>query len=221
MEKQSDFHGLRLFVQRHPVEPYLTQYRYSLQKWYWEKSSLTLKDSILTEFKALKHVETSRWLIEMKLFEKAKKDREVLEAYVIWDKPVFDGDAYNKALEGYLLKVQAFKNDYQALTNSTQVDLAILSTRHFSEVYQIVGHKIQALRPKGMDEATTKAFSGAMMGVGKEFLGVSAQFEKNLSKALKDKETLTHGSRSIASVEDVENPVHSFFTGITMDKARE
>ncbi len=221
MEKQGDFHGLRLFVQRHPVEPYITQYRYSLQKWYWEKSSLTLKDSILTEFKNLKHEETSRWLVEMNLFEKAKKDREALESYVIWDKPVFDGDAYNKALEGYLLKVQAFKNSYQSLTNSTQVDLAILSTRHFSQVYQIIGQKIQAVRPKGMDEATTKAFSGAMMGVGKEFLGVSAQFEKNLAKALKDKETLTHGSRSIASVENIENPVHSFFTGVTMDKARD
>ena len=221
MEKQGDFHGLRLFVQRHPVEPFMTQYRYSLQKWFWEKSNLTLKESILTEFRNLKHVETSRWLVEMNLFEKSKKDREILESYVIWDKPVFDGDAYNKALEGYLLKVQAFKNSYQSLTNSSQVDLAILSTRHFSQVYQIVGLKIQSIRPKGMDVATTKAFTSAMNGVGKEFLGVSVQFEKNLLKALKDKETLTHGSRSIASFEDVENPVHSFFTGVTMDKARE
>ncbi len=221
MEKQGDFHGLRLFVQRHPVEPYITQYRYSLQKWYWEKSSLTLKESIITEFRNLKNDETSRWLVEMNLLERAKKDRETLEAFVIWDKPVFDGDAYNKALESYLLKVQAFKSSYQSLTQSTQVDLAILATRHFSQVYQIVGTKIQAVRPKGMDETTTVAFSGAMKNVGQEFLGVSIQFEKNLSKALKDKETLTYGSRSIASVENVENPVHSFFTGVTMDKARE
>jgi tetratricopeptide (TPR) repeat protein len=220
-EKQGDFHGLRLFVQRHSVEPYMTQYRYSLQKWYWEKSNLTLKESILTEFRNLKHDETSRWLVEMNLFEKAKKDREELESYVIWDKPAFDGDAYNKALEGYLLKVQAFKNKYQSLTQSTQVDLSILATRHFSQVYQIVGQKIQAVRPKGMDAETTGHFSKAMLGVGKEFLNVSVQFEKNLAKALKEKETLTHGSRSIASIDDVENPVHSFFTGVTMDKGKE
>lgn len=220
-EKKGDFHSLRLFVKRHSYEPYITQYRYSLQKWYWEKSSLTLKESILTEFRELKHDETSKWLVEMNLFERAKKDREVLESYVIWDKPVFDGDAYNKALEGYLLKVQAFKNNYQELTKSTQIDLAILATRHFAQVYHIVGEKIQNVRPKGMDAATTTAFTGAMNGVGKEFLGVSTQFEKNLAKALKEKETLTYGSRSIASVEDVENPVHSFFTGVTMDKARE
>lgn len=221
LEKKGDFHGLRLFVKRHPVEPYITQYRYSLQKWYWEKSSMTLKESILTEFRELKHEETNKWLVEMNLFEKAKKDREIIESYVIWDKPVFDGDAYNKSLEGYLLKLQAFKNSYQNLTQSTQVDLAILATRHFSQVYQIVGEKIRTVRPKGMDEATTTAFTQAMQQVSKEFLGVSAQFEKNLAKALKEKETLTHGSRSIASVEDIENPVHSFFTGVTMDKARE
>jgi tetratricopeptide (TPR) repeat protein len=219
LEKKGDFHGLRLFVKRHPVEPYITQYRYSLQKWYWEKSSLTLKESILTEFRELKNEETNRWLVEMNLFEKAKKDREALEAHVIWDKPVFDGDAFNKSVEAYLLKVQKFKNNYQSLTQSTQVDLAILSTKHFSQVYQIVGEKIQNLRPKGMDEQTTAALTGAMKNVGKELLGVSAQFEKNLAKALREKETLTHGSRSIASLENVENPVHSFFTGVTMDKA--
>lgn len=221
LEKKGDFHGLRLFVKRHPVEPYITQYRYSLQKWYWEKSSLTLKDSILAEFRELKNDETSRWLEEMRLFDKLKKDQEALEAHVIWERPKFDGDAYNKALEAYLLKVQSFKNNYQALTQSTQVDLAILATRHFSQVYLAVGEKIQSVRPKGMDEATTTAFTDAMKQVGKEFLGVSAQFERNLAKALKDKETLTYGSRSIASIEDVENPVHSFFTGVTMDKARE
>jgi hypothetical protein len=220
-EKQGDFHALRLFVQRHSVEPYITQYRYSLQKWYWEKSNLTLKDSIIGEFRGLRNEETDKWLEEMNLFEKAKKDREELEAYVIWDKPVFDGDAYNKSLEAYLLKVQDFKNKYQGLTKSTQVDLAILATRHFSQIYQIVGEKIQNVRPKGMDEATTTAFTGAMKGVSKEFLNVSAQFEKNLAKALKDKETLTYGSRSIASLENVENPVHSFFTGVTMDKGKE
>lgn len=220
-EKKGDFHALRLFVKRHPVEPYITQYRYSLQKWYWEKSSLTLKDAILTEFRELRHEETNRWLSEMHLFEKAKKDREALEAHVIWDRPVFDGDAYNKALETYLLKVQAFKTSYQSLTQSSQVDLAILMTRHFAQVYLSVGEKIQSIRPRGMDAPTTEAFSGAMKQVSKEFLGVAQQFERSLAKALKDKETLTHGSRSIASLDEVENPVHSFFTGVTMDKAKE
>jgi hypothetical protein len=53
-----------------------------------------------------------------------------------------------------------------------------------------------------------------------QFTSAANHYDRQLSKQLKEKETLTWGSRSIASVEKVENPVFSFFTGLTMDKSR-
>lgn len=220
-EKKGDFFALRLFVKRHPVEPYIGQYRYSLQKWYWEKTDVNLKAHIIEEFKALNHPETLGWLNEMNLYKLALKDKQELLSAVIWNKPQFDGEAFNKSLEGYLLKLKNFKDSYQALTQSTQVDLAILSTRIFGEVYLHVGSTIQGQRPQGMDEATLKDFSAAMKQLSSQFLTASQQYNRNLDKALKDKETLAWGSRSIASVEEVENPVFSFFTGLTMDKSKD
>ena len=72
-----------------------------------------------------------------------------------------------------------------------------------------------------MNAETLKDFSVAMKQVGGQFLGESRQFDSQLTKALKEKVTLAWGSRSIASVEQIENPVFSFFTGLTMDKSRE
>lgn len=220
-EKREKFFDLRLFVKRHAVEPYITQYRYTLLKWYWGKSDLDLKDNITKEFEELRHPETIAWLKEMRLQEQALKDFAELKTTVVWDKPAFDGDAFNKSLEQYLLKLKTFKDSYQKLTESAQVDVAIQSTKLFSEVYFEVGERIQGLRPKGMDEATLKDFSGAMKSLSAQFLTASRQYEKNLDKAIKDKETLATSSRSIASVEQVENPVFSFFTGLTMDKSKE
>lgn len=220
-EKQGDFHALRLFVKRHSVEPYVTQYRYTLQKWYWEKSSAQLKLNIRQEFKALNHAETNLWLKEMDMFKQGLTKLEEIEQYVIWDKPTFDGEAYNKSLENYLLKVQHFKQNYSTLTQSSQLDLAILSTRLFAQMYLHVGESIQHVRPAGMDAATLKDFQGAMKQLSGQFITASRQFNKQLDKAIKEKETLAWGSRAIASVEQVENPVFSFFTGLTMDKSRE
>jgi hypothetical protein len=220
-EKHGDFTGLRAFVKRHSVQPYINQYRYSLQKWYWEKSNLNLKAQIKEEYKILNHPETLGWLKEMSQFESVKASVEELETAVIWNKPKFDGDEFNKSLEAYLLKLQKFKENYEKLTQSSQVDLAILSTRVFSGVYLTVGERIQGLKPAGMDEQTVKEFQGAMKQLSAQFITASRQFEKQLDKALKEKETLAWGSRSIASVEEVENPVFSFFTGLTMDKSRD
>lgn len=220
-EKQGDFFALRGFVKRHPVEPYIVQYRYTLQKWYWEKTDVNLKHHIATEFKDLKHPDTLAWLGEINLHKKAQKDMQEILGTVIWDKPKFDGDAFNKSLEQYLLALKNFRDRYQPLMQSSQVDLAILTTRLFSEVYSHVGYTIQTQRPRGMDEATLKDFSSAMKGLSAQFLTASRQYDKNLEKALRDKETLAWGSRAIASVEKVENPVFSFFTGLTMDKSKE
>lgn len=221
LEKKGDFRNLRAFVSRHNTEHFKTQYRFTLQKWFWEKSNLNMKDLIKAEFVALKHPETQTWLKEMDQFEQAKKQVVEIQKEVIWDRPAFDGDAYNKALEAHLLKVQQFKNSFTNLTQSTQVDLAILSTRLFSELYEGLGAKISAMKPKGMDAETLKQFQPVMRQLGGQFTTVSTQFEKQLDKALREKETLAWGSRSIASVEEVENPVFSFFTGLTMDKSQE
>ena len=220
-EKKGDFFNLRLFVKRHHVEPYITQYRFSLQKWFWEKTDVNLKAHIQAEFKDLKHPETLAWLQEINLHKEAEKDMQEIRATVVWNKPQFDGEAFNKSLESYLLKLKNFKDRYQPLTQSTQVDLAILTTRLFSEVYSHIGQTIQGLRPAGMDAQTMNDFGNAMKQLSQQFLVAARQYDKNLEKALKEKETLAWGSRSIASVEKVENPVFSFFTGLTMDKSKE
>jgi hypothetical protein len=59
-----------------------------------------------------------------------------------------------------------------------------------------------------------------MKQLSTQFSQAATHYERQLTKQLKDKETMTWGSRSIASVETVENPVFSFFTGLTMDKSR-
>lgn len=220
-EKKGDFFALRLFVKRHSVEPYINQYRFSLQKWYWEKNDINLKQHIRAEYKDLKHPETLSWLKEINIFKEAQKDLQDIQGIVIWNKPHFDGDAFNKSLENYLLKLKAFKENYQALTQSSQIDLAILTNRLFTDVYFHIGETIQGLRPAGMDAQTMKEFSTAMQQLSIQFTSTSKQYDKNLEKTLKEKETLAWGSRSIASLEKVENPVFSFFTGLTMDKSKE
>lgn len=220
-EKTGDFRKLRLHVHRYPSEEFKNLYRFTLQKWYWEKSSLNLKELIRQEFKSLNHPETLVWLKEMVQQRNAQKALTEIKEDALWDKPVFDGEAYNKALEAYLLKVQKFKDNYQHLTSSTQVDLAILSTRMFSDLYLTSGEKISSIHPQGMSAEVFKEFSPVMKQVGGQLLVVARNYDKQLSKALKEKETLAWGSRAIASVEQVENPVFSFFTGLTMDKSRE
>jgi hypothetical protein len=220
-EKQADFYGLRLFVKRHPVEHFNRQYRYTLQKWYWEKSNLNLKDSIKEEFKVQGHAETKAWFEEINKFDLFMKEKKEFEALVIWDKALFEGEAFNKSLEGYLVKLQNLKTRYQALMQSTQLDLAIIATRSFAQVYRHVGETIQSQRPAGMDIHVFKDFSTAMKQLSSQFFSASTQYDKQLQKALKDKESITWGARSIASVEQVENPIFSFYTGLTMDKSRE
>ncbi|HXH30097.1 MAG TPA: hypothetical protein VNJ01_04740 [Bacteriovoracaceae bacterium] len=220
-EKKADFFGLRSFVQRHKVEPYTGFFRHTLQKWFWEKSDPNLKSQINSELVGMKHPQTIAWLNEMSLMKAAQTDAKEFMAAAVWSKPKFDGEVFNKSLEEYLLKLQTLKQKYHGLTEATQLDLAITSTRLFSGVYMHVGLTISALRPAGMDDATYKDFKPAMSQLSGQFVQVSRQYDVSLDKALKEKETLAWGSRSIASVEEVENPVFSFFTGLTMDKGRE
>ena len=219
-EKRSDFRSLRLFVHRYPSEKTMNLYRFTLQKWYWESSSLNLKGLIQQELKQLNHPEALAWLKEMNDFKAALSLFDELRIYSIWDQTVFSPDSFNKSLESYLFQIQAFKNSYSHLTASSQIDLAILSSRMFSQFYHMIGEKIMTLHPAGMDQLTFKDFQIAMKQMGGQFLVQSKQFERHIEKATKDKETLTWGFRAIASVEQIENPVFSFFTGLTMDKSR-
>lgn len=220
-EKKGEFFALRSFVKKHPVEPYLTQYRLTLQKWYWSEDNLSMKDKMLSDLEGLKNDEATKWVEEIRSFAKAQKAQKSLMAFNYWNKPAFDGDAYNKALENYLKRVQNYKDKYHGLTQSSQTDLAIYMTKVFSELYLAVGKRIQTMDPKGLDKEIVNDFRGAMRQVASQFLNTSNQYEKSLAKALREKEALTQGSRSIASLEEVENPVNSFFTGLTMDKVRE
>lgn len=220
-EKRGDFFALRKFVRANPIEPYTAQYRISLQKWYWEKTDVNLKQHILNEYRALNHPETLTWYNEINLQKSAAKDFADLTAVIIWDKDKFDGELFNKSLESYLVKLKNFKDKYQPLTQSSQVDLSILTTRLFTEVYAHVGKSIQGLKPRGMDEKTMKEFQGAMRGLSGQFTSAAKDYERTLAKAIKEKTVLAWGTRSIASFEEVENPVFSFFTGLTMDRVRD
>ncbi len=220
-QKKGDFFALRSFIKVHPVEPYLTQYRFSIQKWYWESNDNNLKDHILTEFKQMKHPEALEWLKEINLYHRALKDKEELFSVVVWAKPQFDGELFNKSLEGYLLKLKNYKEAYHSLTQSKQIDLAIMSTRTFAEVYLHIGTTIQSLRPEGMDQKTMIEFQGAMKQLSAQFTTASLQYNQNLAKSLKAKAPLVTGARSIASIDEIENPIVSSITGLTMDKIKE
>ena len=219
-EKRNDFRGLRLHVHRYPTEKTFTQYRFTLQKWFWETSSLNLKGLIQQELKHLNHPESIAWLKEINEFKQAQLLFEDFKTFALWDRPVFEADAFNKSLESFLLRVQLYNKNYNHLTSSSQTDLAILSSRMFSEVYQMIGLKISSIHPQGMDQLTYKDFQLAMKQIGRQFLTQSKQYERQIEKATKEKETLTWGFRAIASLEQIENPVFSFFTGLTMDKSR-
>jgi len=220
-EKKGNLSKLKKFVKKNDVEPYNTQYRLTLQKWYWEKSDSSLKAQILKEYKNLNHAETLVWLDEAEKFLAAQKRFDLMSEAHIWNKQLFDGILFNQSLETYLLEVQKFKSDFQGLTGSRQLDLALISTKLLADMYAMSGEKIKALSPAGMDPQMIKDFKGAMKQVASQLIGASDQYQKNLDKAVKDKQSLTWGGRSVASVESVENPVFSFWTGLTMDKSKE
>jgi hypothetical protein len=157
----------------------------------------------------------------MNLYKEAQKDMKEFMALEVWTRPKFDSNAFNASLEAYLLKLKNFKDRYQPLASSSQVDLAIVTTRMLAKVYNHVGEKIQRQNPPGLDPEIANDFKRAMKNLSSQFVVGSNQYDKNLEKALREKEALAWGSRSIASVEEVENPVFSFFTGLTMDKSKE
>ncbi len=220
-DKKGDYYKLRSFVKRNSVEPFLTQYRYSIQKMFWEKSDLNIKDSIKNEFIISKNVESLTWLNEINLFQKSQKDLEVIKEIKIWEKNYFEPEVFNRSLEAYLVRVQDFKKNYEVLLTSDQTDLAILSSKVFIVLFQHVGLTIQSLAPKGMTKDMSDQFKIAMKEISKQYTKASLSYAANLTKVIGEKEILSRGGRFISSLNGIENPIFSFSTGVIMDKTRE
>jgi hypothetical protein len=220
-DKKGDYYKLRSFVKRNSVEPFLTQYRYSIQKMFWEKSDLNIKESIKNDLFLSKNDESLNWLKEIDLFQKAQKDLEVLKEVKIWEKPVFDPEAFNRSLEAYLVQIQNFKKNYEIILTSNQTDLAILTSKIFIVLFEHVGVTIQSLSPKGMTKEVSDPFKLAMKDVSRQFTQASQLYASILMKVLGEKEILSRGGRFVSSINGIENPVFSFSTGLIMDKTRE
>lgn len=220
-DKKGDYYNLRSFVNRNSIESFKTQYRFSIQKMYWEKSDLNIKESILNDYASLKNEEALTWLKEITLFQKANKDLESIKDTKIWDRNVFNPELFNYSLEKYLLQVQTFKKNYEMLLTSGQTDLAILSSKIFIVLFDHVGKTIQSLSPEGMTQEMSEQFKIAMKDVSKPFIQASQTYNSNLTKVLGEREILSRGGRFISSIIGIENPIFSFSTGLIMDKTRE
>ncbi len=221
LDKKGDYYKLRSFVKRNSVEPFLTQFRYSIQRMFWEKSDLNIKESIKNDFIIFKNAESLTWLNEINLFHKSQKDLEVIKEIKIWEKLVFEPEVFNRSLEDYLVRIQNFKKQYEILLTSNQTDLAILSSKVFIVLFEHVGMTIQSLAPKGMTKEMSQPFKIAMKDVSKQFIQASLNYSSNLTKVLGEKQILSRGGRFISSLNGIENPIFSFSTGLIMDKTRE
>lgn len=220
-EKHGDFYGLRLFVKRHPLEAFKERYLSTLQKWFWERTDLNLKDQIKEDFRQSKSAEAATWLTEIKTYEEAQKEAQEILAVEIWKGEAFDARAFNHSLEGYLLRTKKFKDKFQGLLTSSQENLTILAARLFSELFAKISTKIRGLHPGSTDETTLAQVRLTMVEVARPFQVASDLYARNLDKALTSKETLLWGKRVISSIEGVENPIYSFHTGLTMDRGQE
>jgi len=161
--------------------------------------------------------EAKLWLSEMNDFQKAQVRFNELSEVAIWSNPVFSSAEFNKSLDIYLLSLKDFKTRFDYLMNSDQLDLALLSTKLFSNLYIMVGKKINSIHPVGMDELTFKDFHQAMKKVSMNFISLAEKLEISLNGSLLKGEYLTTASRIIASQEQIENPVFSSYTTLIMD----
>lgn len=220
-EKNRDYYNLRSFVKRNAKDPYVSQFRYSIQKLFWEKSDLNIRESIRSDLLTFKNDETLTWLKEIEYFQKAQTNLELIKEIKIWEKPQFQQDEFNNSLESYIVKIQKFKQDYEFLLKSNQTELAILSAKVFIVLYEHVGQTIMSIKPVGMPVDVVAPFKAAMTNLSKQFFSASENYSLTLSNFLKTKEALTRGGRFISSIQGIENPVFSFSTGLIMDKVKE
>ncbi len=218
--RNGDFRNLRSLVRNYSQESFVADYPFVLQKWFWEKSDLNFKDAMKKELGDLNTPVSKRWLAEINDFQKAHSKFNEIADLVIWDRPVFSANDFNKSLELYLVGLKDFKTRYEYLMNSDQLDLALNVTNLFSNLYLSAGKKIISLRPMGMDDLTYKDFHQAMKQVSTNFLTISEKFSLGLKESLLKGEYLTTGSRMLASQEQVENPIFSSYTALIMDDTK-
>lgn len=217
--KIGSFFALRDFVSRHPS--YREQYIVTLQNWFWDKTDYNTKSLILAEFKKIPDAEAKTIYHEIGEYQKFIKQTEMLMDKVIWDKEVFDAQKFNLALSQYLKDVQLVKNQFENLTGSAQINLALKLLARYQNFFHQVAVKIRTLRPQNMSAEVYKDFSAAMGQVALKFDRLSLNYQTSVKTTVSSKKLLTSGTRSLASVEGIENPIMSFTSGLTMDFIKE
>lgn len=218
--KKGQFFELRSFVSRH-AEFKETRYLATLQNWYWDKTDFQLRTLILGEFKILPGTEAKRIYQEIYQYQEFRKYSEILMEKVIWDKEHFDAQKFNLSLNQYLKDVQTVKANYESLISSTQINLALKVLSGYQNFFHQVAMKIKTLRPQNMSEQVYKDFSAAMSNVSLNYDRLALNYKTSIKSNIFDKKIMTSGTRSLASVEGVENPIMSFTSGLTMDKVKE
>lgn len=217
--KMGDFFPLKQFVTRHTQ--FKDQYILTLQNWFWDKTDYNTRALILAEFKKIPSEEAKTIFNEIAMYQNFMKETENLMDKVIWDKEFFDAAAFNSVLGQYLKDVQQVKNQYESLTGSTQINLALKLLARYQYFFQQVSLKIKTLRPQNMSPEVYKDFSVAMNQVAMKFDRLSLNYQTSVKSAVSTKKLLTSGTRSLASVEGIENPIMSFTSGLTMDFIKE
>jgi hypothetical protein len=217
--KVGDFFPLKNFVSRHPN--FKDQYILTLQNWFWDKTDYNTKVLILAEFKKIPSEEAKTIYQEIGMYQKFMRETEALMDKVIWEREVFDAAAFNQALTQYLKDVQQVKNQYENLTGSSQINLALKLLARYQHFFHQVALKIKTLRPQNMSAEIYKDFSAAMGQVAMKFDRLSLNYQTSVKSTVSSKQLLTSGTRSLASVEGIENPIMSFTSGLTMDFAKE
>ncbi len=218
--KRGNFFSLKKFVTRHP-DFKGEQYFLTLQNWYWDKSDFHMKSLILTEFKNMREPEANKIYKEIVSFQEFMSKTELIMDKVIWDKEFFEAKSFNNSLNQFLKEAQGMKDQYEYLTASTQINLALKLLARYQDFYHQVAFKIKTLRPQNMSAEVYKDFSAAMGQLAMKFDRLSLNYQTSIKSAISAKKLLTSGTRSLASVEGIENPIMSFTSGLTMDFIKE
>lgn len=215
LARDGKLQALKIFVANHSAGALDERYRLTLQSWYWRGGD---KKWIEAEYTAIDHPQTKTWLQEIAQYKTAKKDALALKKLVIWNEKAFDPDKFNASLEKKILGIHSFKEKYSSLLGSSQSEISIRTTKLFVSVFETFGHKVENLRPQGMDKEIEAQFLPAMKEVGEQFLAASAQYEKQIRQNVFNGRILNSATRSIASVGGVENPISVKESAIIMDR---
>jgi hypothetical protein len=188
---------------------------HSLRRNYWS-SDVGQKKKILSLLNSTELQPLKIWFKELNDYAQAVQRIEILSSQVIWSSPTFDPELFNKSLESHILQHQEFKSQFQSLTESTDVELVVLSSRVFADLFARLGAKISSLHPQNMDPNTFSGFQKVMQRLGSDFSATSAKYIDQLKKSLSKNETLSWVSRSEYKDTGIYNPISSK-SGLLMD----